>query len=74
MFCPECSKLAVLHTKRVCVRCKGEILNNISCICDKCSKEQNKCSACLKRISVGQDGIIKHVFRPGCKTCGKGLK
>ena len=74
MFCPECNKLAIIKAKRVCVRCKGEITNNISCICDKCSNEQRICSACLKKLSIGHGGAIKYPIRPGCRSCGKNTR
>jgi len=68
MLCPNCSKLAILNTERTCLRCKGKILNNLSCICDRCSTEQNMCSICLKRLTKPLD--IK--TRRGCKACGGG--
>jgi hypothetical protein len=71
MFCPECSKLAILNTNRICVRCQGFILNNLSCICDKCSKEQNVCSICLKKIRVNSNGQNINLYKRGCRSCGK---
>jgi hypothetical protein len=70
MLCPQCSKLAILNTNRVCIRCQGKILNNLSCICDKCSLEQSLCSICLKKINLnfGQNKIA--LYR-GCRSCGK---
>lgn len=68
MFCQACTKLAILFTNRTCVRCQGNITNNISCICDKCSNEQNICSCCLKKM------INLNIKKPsgGCKSCGGG--
>jgi hypothetical protein len=70
MFCSHCSKLAILNAIRICVRCQGHITNNISCICDKCSKDQNICSICLKKISsgIGKNG---NGLRRGCRCGGK---
>lgn len=70
MFCSQCSKLAILNTNRVCVRCQGSILNNLSCICDNCSKQQNICAICLKKISsaMGPNG---NILRRGCRCGGK---
>lgn len=70
MFCPQCLKLSILNTKRTCVKCQGNILDNLSCICDKCSKENNICAICLKKINlnVGQNGFS---LRRGCSSCGK---
>lgn len=70
MFCIQCSKLAILNTNRICVRCQGNILNNLSCICDKCSKDQNICSICLKKIS-SSIGKNHNALRKGCRCGGK---
>jgi len=69
MFCPACAKLAYLNTKRICVRCQGVILNNISCICDTCSNDNKICSACLKKITVNPASPTAHLLK-GC-GCGK---
>lgn len=71
MFCPNCSKLAILFGKRICVRCNGYILNNISCICELCAKQQNICSVCLKKLLINQHGLKRKVPKTGCKSCGK---
>ena len=71
MFCQNCSKLAVLATERICVRCQGKITNNISCICDNCSKDQKVCSVCLKKISVDQNGVNKFRIKRSCRSCGR---
>lgn len=63
MFCPSCSKLALLSTKRICMRCGLSIFNNLSVICDKCSSDSKVCSICLKKI-----GIKKQ--HGGCNGCG----
>ena len=72
MLCPNCNKLAILNTQRTCLRCQGKILNNLSCICDRCSAEQNMCSICLKRISFPMDANNKYIVRKGCRACGGG--
>lgn len=71
MFCPGCSKLAILNVNRICVRCQGAILNNLSCICDACSKTQSVCSICLKKINLNNNGQNINPFRRGCRSCGK---
>lgn len=70
MFCHNCSKLAILNTNRICIRCQGSILDNLSCICDKCSQEQNICSICLKKLHLNQN-TNQFVYRKGCQSCGK---
>ena len=70
MFCDQCAKLAYLESKRICVRCQGSILNNISCICDGCSKDQNICSVCLKKLNTNQKPKTI-TFGGGCKSCGR---
>jgi hypothetical protein len=71
MLCLECIKLAILQTTRICIRCQGTILNNLSCICDNCSNDQKVCSICLKKISIGTSGQNKKVLKPGCRSCGR---
>lgn len=70
MFCAQCSNLVILHTNKVCARCQGNITNNLSCICDKCSSDQKICSICLKKMSlnIGQNG---KAIRRGCRCGGK---
>ena len=68
MLCQNCSKLSKLESKRHCVRCTGTILDNISCICEACSKEQNLCAVCLKRMNIEKP----RPFADGCKSCGRG--
>lgn len=65
MFCNNCVKLAYLHTKKKCIRCQSDVLNNISVLCEKCSGNENVCSACLKKIAP------KSYTKRGCKSCGK---
>lgn len=68
MLCINCSKFATNSNKRGCVRCKSIILNNLSVICDNCSKIENMCSICLKKLSSPQ----KHEkVRSKCSSCGK---
>lgn len=74
MMCPGCQKLAVLHTVRQCVRCKGTILENLSCICGQCSKDQGVCSVCLKRLSLSSDPTKNHALKSGCRSCGGGSR
>lgn len=69
MFCTNCSKLVILQSNRVCIRCQGVITNNVSCICDVCSKEQNMCSVCLKHLGLDARTKTKTVGG-GCKACG----
>lgn len=64
MLCLNCSKLAYLHTKRVCIRCQGEVLNNISVLCEFCSKTDNVCAVCIKKIPTATDK--KNI---GCGPC-----
>ncbi len=52
MFCPSCSSLALLFTKKKCVRCHGEINNNLSIICDACSVKDKVCAICLKKTEI----------------------
>lgn len=68
MLCNHCEKLALLPNKRTCLRCKGDILTNLAVICDHCSKSENLCSICLKRLV---DFKIKHRARSNCSGCGK---
>ena len=69
MLCSNCSKLAILTSNRNCVRCKGSILNTLSCICDRCSTEQNICSICLKKI-LNPATFIRKSSKGGCRSCG----
>lgn len=63
MFCSSCVKLSYLYTKKPCMKCKGDVLNNISVLCETCSNSNKTCSACLKKMETP---------RPtgGC-NCGK---
>lgn len=63
MFCASCTKLSYLYTQKPCVKCQGNVLNNISVLCETCSNSSKNCSVCLKRIE------IQHRTR-GC-NCGK---
>lgn len=65
MLCTSCSKLAQLHTNKVCSRCKGSVFISISVICEKCSSKTKQCSACLKNISSPSSKS------GGCGQCGK---
>jgi hypothetical protein len=50
MFCPGCSRLALLQAVKKCVRCQGAVNINLSVICDSCSTIAKQCAVCLKRI------------------------
>lgn len=69
MLCPQCTKLAILNTKKSCVKCHGEVLNKLSSLCDKCSLEQSVCSICLKKLHYGS-GQNKFTKNRGCRSCG----
>jgi hypothetical protein len=66
MLCSNCSKLAMLVTKRICIRCKSLVSNNISILCELCSKTEKVCSVCLKKINVE----LKQQRYRGCGRCG----
>lgn len=51
MLCSNCSKLMILYTKKKCVRCQSDVIQNISVICEYCSLRENICAACLKKIN-----------------------
>lgn len=70
MICSECSKMAILNSKKICIRCGGVIMNNLSCICEQCSKENNICSICLKKTNIN-NSLNNNKLRPGCKSCGR---
>ncbi len=71
MFCNNCVKLAYLHTKKKCIRCQSEVLNNISILCVKCSGTEGVCSVCLRknRSSIANKSTYNYPGG-GCKTCG----
>jgi hypothetical protein len=50
MFCPGCSKLAHLFTKKNCLRCSGAVVVNIAVICEVCSIKDKICAVCLRKI------------------------
>lgn len=50
MICNNCSNLVFLNTSKACVKCRGEVLNNLSVICDGCSNSAKQCAVCLKKI------------------------
>ena len=65
MLCTNCSKLALIQSNKSCIRCQGNINNNISVLCDFCSASDQKCAICLKKIiTPGIPG------RRGC-NCGR---
>lgn len=66
MFCPNCSKLAILHTKKTCIRCQGEVFNNLSVLCETCSGTEKICSICLKKT---QNSLAAKLATAGCGPC-----
>lgn len=66
MLCTNCSKLAILYCNKKCLRCQSNVLQNISVICEACSKQNKQCSACLKKIN--ENGNKPHFFG-GCGSC-----
>jgi hypothetical protein len=52
MLCSNCSKLAFLQATKYCARCHGNVTNNISVLCEKCSSTAKQCAVCLKKIIV----------------------
>jgi len=69
MFCSNCVKLAYLHTRKKCVRCQGEVLNNISVLCVKCATDNATCSVCLKNVGLASANPANYNKR-GCRSCG----
>jgi hypothetical protein len=69
MFCVNCSKLALLMTRRLCIRCQSVVLNNLSILCEYCSNSEKVCSICLKKIKTVEDSN-KSRYR-GCGNCGR---
>lgn len=67
MFCPNCSKLAMLFVKRNCITCRSDINNNLSVLCEKCSNSEQACSICLKKL-YNKNLQPKSL---GCSSCGK---
>ncbi len=70
MLCPNCSKLAILHSTRQCVRCQGTVLNNISVLCESCSTNHKQCSVCLKKV-ISEAERAARAAKQGCKCGGK---
>jgi|WetSurMetagenome_2_1015567.scaffolds.fasta_scaffold292045_3 hypothetical protein len=66
MFCPNCSKLALLYTKKPCIRCQGDVMNNLSVICNFCANTEKVCSVCLKKTQNSQADKLKTA---GCGPC-----
>ena len=71
MLCENCKKLAALPIKKICMKCRGFITINISCICDNCSNSEKVCSVCLKKVFSIQEKNKKH-YKGSCKSCGGG--
>ena len=68
MFCSNCVKLVYLHTKKKCVRCQGEVFNNISVLCTKCCTAEGVCSVCLKKQNLATFNPAN--AKKGCRSCG----
>jgi len=67
MLCTNCIKLAFTNVNKNCVRCQGQVIINISVLCEFCSTTNKQCSVCLKKIiSVEQRNSKK-----GCGCGGK---
>jgi hypothetical protein len=69
MFCNNCIKLAYLHTKKKCIRCQGEVLNNIAVLCNRCSSNESVCSVCLKNRGLASPNANNYK-KSGCRSCG----
>ena len=67
MFCDNCSKLSYFTTAKICTRCQGKVLNNISVLCEVCSVSYKQCSACIKKIISAADRARNR----GCNCSGK---
>lgn len=65
MLCTNCSKLSSLYTNKRCMKCQGDVIINISVLCEFCSLRDSLCSACLKKINRNQNSGNR-----GC-NCGK---
>lgn len=67
MLCSNCSKLANVASNKKCIRCQGNINNNLSVICDFCSSTEKQCSVCIKKIITAEQ-------RSAGRGCGCGKK
>lgn len=67
MLCNTCNKLSILNSKKTCLRCKGTIYSNIAVICDNCSKNENLCAICLKKL---YNTITRQRPKSACSSCG----
>lgn len=68
MFCSNCAKLAILHTKKICIKCQGEIFNNLSVLCETCSARDKVCAICVKKT---QNLLAAKLATSGCVPCGR---
>lgn len=66
MLCTNCSKLALLYTKKSCIKCQGDVLNNISVLCETCSNVDKVCAVCLKKV---QTYLVNKLKNGGCSAC-----
>lgn len=71
MLCSNCSKLAILNTIKSCIRCRGEVHQNISIICEICSLSEKVCAACFKKVFIGFSSPVYKNMYGGCRACGK---
>lgn len=67
MMCSNCVKLAFFESKKPCIACQGEILNNLSVLCEFCSNSNTVCSVCLKNINH----FIEKKTSSVCGPCGR---
>ena|SRR5271157_1433910 len=70
MLCSSCSKLQILYTNKTCMKCQGNVQQNISILCEACSSTSKSCSACLRKIYRGLSNPIYNARGGGCKSCG----
>lgn len=68
MLCNNCVKLAYLHTKKKCVRCQGDVFENISVLCNRCSVAEGVCSVCLKKKGLATPNPANYK-KGGCRSC-----
>jgi hypothetical protein len=66
MLCSNCTKLVFLHANKSCIRCHGNVVKNISILCEQCSSTGKQCSVCLKKVTT-QAATLKR----GCNCGGK---
>lgn len=67
MLCTNCNKLALVNTKKSCIRCQNDVSNRASVLCESCSSTAKQCSVCLKKV-------ISDADRARTRGCGCGRK